>query len=72
MDKSNTKIRRVFSAASSQGYKKLFLFMRTGERDYLKTILHRIYGKIMALRLFIRPKHHYASRVDFSKSSGIN
>merc|ERR1719299_238424 len=24
------------------------------ERDYLKTILHRIYGKIMALRLFIR------------------
>jgi len=24
------------------------------ERDYLKTILHRIYGKIMALRAFIR------------------
>jgi serine/threonine-protein phosphatase 2A regulatory subunit B' len=24
------------------------------ERDYLKTTLHRIYGKIMALRLFIR------------------
>merc|ERR1719424_1283782 len=24
------------------------------ERDYLKTILHRVYGKIMTLRLFIR------------------
>ncbi|CDJ70255.1 serine/threonine protein phosphatase 2A B56 delta subunit, putative [Eimeria necatrix] len=24
------------------------------ERDYLKTILHRIYGKIMALRFFVR------------------
>jgi serine/threonine-protein phosphatase 2A regulatory subunit B' len=24
------------------------------ERDYLKTILHRLYGKIMSLRLFIR------------------
>ena len=29
------------------------------ERDYLKTILHRIYGKIMPLRSFIRKSIHH-------------
>merc|ERR1719247_3734283 len=29
------------------------------ERDYLKTILHRVYGKFMALRLFIRKAIHH-------------
>lgn len=31
------------------------------ERDYLKTVLHRIYGKVMALRSFVRRaiQHHF-------------
>mmetsp|Transcript_9486 Transcript_9486/g.16612 ORF Transcript_9486/g.16612 Transcript_9486/m.16612 type:complete len:508 (-) Transcript_9486:29-1552(-) len=36
------KLLRIFDSEDSR------------ERDYLKTILHRIYGKIMALRVFIR------------------
>lgn len=44
------------------------------ERDYLKTILHRIYGKYMAMRPFIRKQIHcvfYAFIYDTTIHNGI-
>ena len=37
----------------------LFDSMDPRERDYLKTILHRIYGKFLGLRAFIRKQINY-------------
>eukprot|EP01054_Gregarina_sp_Poly1_P003297 Gregarina_sp_Poly_1__3296@NODE_1947_length_3020_cov_149_768710_g1253_i0_p1_GENE_NODE_1947_length_3020_cov_149_768710_g1253_i0NODE_1947_length_3020_cov_149_768710_g1253_i0_p1_ORF_typecomplete_len701_score105_89B56/PF01603_20/2_1e161Peroxin3/PF04882_12/0_38Peroxin3/PF04882_12/19_NODE_1947_length_3020_cov_149_768710_g1253_i07372839 len=40
------------------------------ERDYLKTIMHRVYGKIMALRAFIRKAiQHVFSRYIYENDS---
>ncbi|KAF4730378.1 Serine/threonine-protein phosphatase 2A 56 kDa regulatory subunit delta isoform [Perkinsus olseni] len=42
------------------------------EREYLKTILHRIYGKMMAMRAFIRRSlQHFLMRIT-SESAGHN
>ena len=38
---------------------ELFDSMDPRERDYLKTILHRIYGKFLGLRAFIRKQINY-------------
>ncbi|WP_411023738.1 hypothetical protein, partial [Salmonella sp. s51228] len=44
------------------------------ERDYLKTILHRIYGKFLGLRAYIRKQINnifYRYIYEFEKHNGI-
>lgn len=38
---------------------ELFDSLDPRERDYLKTVLHRIYGKFLGLRAFIRKHINY-------------
>lgn len=51
---SNQQITRSLDNTFLQKFVELFDSEDPRERDYLKTILHRIYGKFMTLRNYIR------------------